>query len=119
MIRLALSRANVVDASASNRMAVRATSLYLLGVVIVGAHRRRMVDSTGGRSDRFPSSRPPARNNAAYVAGRVCGEGRSHQGQDGEAAQLGQLVWFISDISAERPQHQQPGARDCEETAHG
>jgi hypothetical protein len=35
-----------VDASASNRMAVRATSLYLLGVVIVGAHRRGMVDST-------------------------------------------------------------------------
>jgi hypothetical protein len=77
--RLALSRANVVDASASNRMAVRATSLYLLGVVIVGAHRRRMVDSTGGRSDRFTSSRPPARNNAAYVAGCVCGERRSHQ----------------------------------------
>jgi hypothetical protein len=41
------------------------------------------------------------------------------KGQDGEAAQLGQLVWFIPDVSAERPQHQQPGPRDCEETAHG
>src|SRR3954454_2031171 len=98
MIRLALSRANVVDASASNRMAVRATSLYLLGVVIVGAHRRRMVDSTGGPSDCFPSSRPPERNNAAYVAGRVCGEGRSHQGQDGEEALLERLVRFISHL---------------------
>jgi hypothetical protein len=58
-------------------------------------------------------------SNAAYVAGCVCGECRSQKGQDGEAAQLGQLVWFIPDISAERPQHQQPGPRDCEETAHG
>jgi hypothetical protein len=35
--RLALSRASVVDASPSSRMALLATSLYRAGVVIVGA----------------------------------------------------------------------------------
>jgi hypothetical protein len=51
--------------------------------------------------------------NAAYVAGCVCGECRkSSEGQDGEAAQLGRLA-------EHRPQDQQPGPRDREETAHG
>ena len=57
--------------------------------------------------------------NAAYVAGCLRRMPQSSKGQDGEAAQLGQLVWFIPDISAERPQHQQPGPRDCEEAAQG
>jgi hypothetical protein len=43
----ALIRANVVDASASSRIAVLATSLYLAGVVIVGASGQRIMITLG------------------------------------------------------------------------
>jgi hypothetical protein len=69
--RLALSRANVVDASASNRMAVPATSLYLLGVVSLG----RTDDgwSTALEAALTASRRVDLQRgtNAAYVAGCV------------------------------------------------
>ena len=44
---LALILASVLDATASSRMAVLATSLYLLGVVIVGASGQRIMIMLG------------------------------------------------------------------------
>jgi hypothetical protein len=53
---------------------------------------------------------PKHGTNAACVAGCVRRLPQSSKGQDGEAAHLVRLA-------EHRPQHQQPGPRDCEQTA--